>query len=289
MEASVKKDAILMRKKGPISEIDGSVYSDRLGGAPWMPVSATWPTWQYRHGALSHPLHFIAQIDCSGLPPIPDRNLLPKSGLLTFFSLANSVDDDWHQDSPGPGVATYYPGGPAQAKLRMPPAELADIQVYSDIIERKPSNTFPQMDVELVPVTTFDSDADYFAKAEDGHERHTQLSDDALRAALGSTELPEADTPKHRSHMYNGNWLLGFAEFHQPNAVETAFDKFVSLGLTDPGRNKPSDLILLAQLDTCYSGTGMIFGDCGKIHFWILEGDLKQHQFNRAVGTVDAT
>ena len=59
----------------------------KLGGLPTLPFGTDWP----RHPESGEPLHFLAQIDLSRLPPTPlagarNPSPLPKSGFLFFFA-----------------------------------------------------------------------------------------------------------------------------------------------------------------------------------------------------------
>ena len=56
-----------------------------FGGLPIVPDEFDWPTVHNREGLLER-LNFMAQIDCSDLPPGPGRDLLPEKGYLYFFA-----------------------------------------------------------------------------------------------------------------------------------------------------------------------------------------------------------
>jgi uncharacterized protein YwqG len=56
-----------------------------LGGVPIVPDDFEWPTLHNREGLLER-LNFMAQINCSDLPPGPGRHLLPANGYLYFFA-----------------------------------------------------------------------------------------------------------------------------------------------------------------------------------------------------------
>ena len=56
-----------------------------FGGLPIVPDDFDWPTLHNREGLLER-LNFMAQIDCSDLPPGPGRHLLPAKGYLYFFA-----------------------------------------------------------------------------------------------------------------------------------------------------------------------------------------------------------
>lgn len=66
--------AIRLEEAGvPGERKDGS----RIGGPVWLPQGEAWPT-----GTDGKPLSFVAQIDFSAMPPLPDY---PTSGVLQFF------------------------------------------------------------------------------------------------------------------------------------------------------------------------------------------------------------
>src|SRR4051812_354016 len=56
-----------------------------FGGLPIVPEDFDWPTLHNRKGLLER-LDFLAQIDCSDLPPEPGRGLFPDHGYLYFFA-----------------------------------------------------------------------------------------------------------------------------------------------------------------------------------------------------------
>jgi hypothetical protein len=80
--------AILMRR--PYPPLDLPCRNSHLGGRPSLPGELEWPRTD-----SGTPLHFLAQIDCSELPPT--AGVLPDSGILFFFA---RVDDEmlWGED-----------------------------------------------------------------------------------------------------------------------------------------------------------------------------------------------
>ncbi|HEU0097595.1 MAG TPA: DUF1963 domain-containing protein [Allosphingosinicella sp.] len=65
-----------------------------FGGLPIVPDEFDWPTVHNRKGLLER-LNFVAQIDCSTVPPGHCRDLLPDKGYLYFFApLADSFGAD---------------------------------------------------------------------------------------------------------------------------------------------------------------------------------------------------
>ena len=81
-----------------------------FGGHPIVPPDFDWPTVHNRQGLLER-LHFMAQIDCSDIPPGPGRDLLPDKGYLYFFApLSDTLGSDASH------FVTRYAPGPAKAK-----------------------------------------------------------------------------------------------------------------------------------------------------------------------------
>jgi hypothetical protein len=102
-----------------------------LGGLPIIPGDDfDWPTVHGSQGVLER-LNFMAQIDCSDLPPGPGRNLLPEKGYLYFFA---PMSDRFGPDAlhfvarylPGPVKKTWEPVDmPATAPIE--PADPIDV------------------------------------------------------------------------------------------------------------------------------------------------------------------
>ena len=67
---------------------DNSTTNSWVGGLPAMPPDIEWPIAidpHYDH--CEYPMHFLAQIDCSDIPRIPDfNNGMPDQGALAFFT-----------------------------------------------------------------------------------------------------------------------------------------------------------------------------------------------------------
>lgn len=73
----------------PVVEAKLRVGASRMGGRPDLPNDVSWPTLTRQKGKQSVvlPLAFLGQIALSDVAKHDHEKLLPKSGLLTFFSL----------------------------------------------------------------------------------------------------------------------------------------------------------------------------------------------------------
>jgi hypothetical protein len=91
-----------------------------------LPPDIEWP----RHGRVGWPLHFLAQIDLSTLPPTPLHNapeapVLPKRGLLFFF--ADMVEELLWGENGGPFATTRVIFVEQAGPEHVPPDDMPDI------------------------------------------------------------------------------------------------------------------------------------------------------------------
>jgi len=228
----------------------------RFGGRPDLPEEWSWPTWDNSQWALRYagssnptaPLDFIAQIRLDALPAHPDG--LPRTGLLYFF---HARDGPWGYDpTHGPGSRVLHYDGPTDA--------LATVDM--------PANgaTRPFHECAL----DFDLEA-------------TLPSSPADREGIDRDRWRELGNRIHPSKFHH---LGGHPrEIYEEMALQC---QFASNGLT--GRNDPraaeialgaGDWQLLLQVDTDGDGPGWIWGDYGKLYWWIRRQDLAALRFDR--------
>jgi hypothetical protein len=157
-----RQPAIWLRRRD-----DGRSTLSQLGGRPMLPPDIEWP----RHGQASTPLHFLAQIDLSTLPPTPLHNApeqptLPKRGLLFFF--ADMVEEMLWGDNGGPFATTRVIFAKQAGPEREPPDDVPEILhafgrraggFGTGMIE------YPPMALEAHVIDTFDESADPDAAA----------------------------------------------------------------------------------------------------------------------------
>ncbi|RYG75475.1 DUF1963 domain-containing protein [bacterium] len=66
-----------------------SVGASKFGGVPDVPEGFEWPQWN------EIPLGFLAQLNLDEIAPFDTENLLPKSGLLSFFISFDEENEVW--------------------------------------------------------------------------------------------------------------------------------------------------------------------------------------------------
>lgn len=249
----LRKPTVLFRT----SALEASSY---LGGSPPAFAGFRWPE---RRG---RPLGFLACIDLGRFSAIP---WLPKSGLLLFFY--DVEEQPWGFDprdrgawavlyvpdtTPVSGVAPFPKGLGKEWRL---PRRDVTFRVASI---PPPVGLSPFADVEL-------SDAD---------EERMYDALDALR------EAEYGDGPKHQIGGYPEP--VQGAEMHEECQLASNGINVGSLGDDDDSRVQAlragaSDWRLLLQLDSD-EDLKVMWGDCGRIYFWVREQDARKRDFSGA-------
>lgn len=248
-----------------------AVGASKFGGRPDVPADFIWPVFETDtredDQVKERPLAFLAQFDCAQLAPLDPEGLLPKEGELSFFYELES--QRWGYDPKDAGCARvfWFEGPLAPAEF---PAELEE------------DFRLPEMAAQLSGGT----DAPDFQDACPALEYPWTANDyrifDQARRELGM------DYPANRSQ------LLGWPDIIQNNM--TLQCELISRGYYLGGSwekipleersalRTPSvrDWQLLFQLDTVENGDfELMFGDCGRIYFYIRREDLAQRRFDR--------
>ena len=248
-----------------------AVGASKFGGRPDVPADFIWPVFETdtreNDQVKERPLAFLAQFDCAQLAPLDPEGLLPKEGVLSFFYELES--QRWGYDPKDAGCARvfWFEGPLAPAEF---PAELEE------------DFRLPEMAAQLSGAT----DAPDFQDACPALEYPWTANDyrifDQARRELGM------DYPANRSQ------LLGWPDIIQNNM--TLQCELISRGYYLGGSwekipleersalRTPSvrDWQLLFQLDTVENGDfELMFGDCGRIYFYIRREDLAQRRFDR--------
>ncbi len=242
-------------RKPAIALVKSPDSNSRIGGFPSLDENIEWPEWN------GVPLSFLCQIDLTEINGDCDRNGLPASGMLYFFY--DQQQETWGFDPEDRGSwRVIYSLQPAES-VRAAPEGLGEDGVYREKpIAFSPILTFPDSQDERIDTLEL-SDSQY--------DQYTGICSDVF-----------AETPAHH--------LFGYPSPVQGNDMDLEC-QLASNGLNcgDPSAyDDPkvkqleagrSEWILLLQLDTD-DDTGMMWGDGGRLYFWVKQGDLKKANFD---------
>ncbi len=241
----------------------------RIGGTPDVPPGFEWPRWapaKARDDKFAQPwrpdgpapLGFIAQIDLSAVPRVDDA--LPRSGWLYFFY--DRYCEPWGFDPGDRGCCRIvYADCDRGALSRAEPPADAD-----------PEHVAEPCLVEAGPELTLPVDLPDLESGTPAHESYRDLCD----------ELAEAGGSMHHR-------LLGY-----PQVVQNPMELECQLASNGVNCGEPegyqadeaemlqagaTDWRLLLQIDTDEDGPGWMWGDVGRIYFWIKKQDLASLRF----------
>ena len=188
------------------------------------------------------PLAFLAQVDLASAARFPFAAVLPPRGLLSFFYDAEQQPWGFDPKDRGRWLVHFEPD-PATVARRDPPDALPE------------SSRFPEVPVEMSEVETMDDHPDD-EEDEDPAPRHQLLGHPA--AVQGEMRLECALV----THGLNTGDASGYAD-PRAKALEATADQWR----------------LLAQIDSD-DAAGMMWGDLGRLYFWITDDALARRAFD---------
>jgi uncharacterized protein YwqG len=244
--------------------------ASRIGGVPDVPRGFEWPRWApakprddkfgraWRPEGLA-PLGFIAQIDLAAIPQIDD--LLPDSGWLYFFY--DRYCEPWGFDPADRGCCrVMYSDAARTALIRADAPDDADPEhiEYPCQVEAWPELTLPDCPPDLEYGT-----AAYAAY----HKLHDELigaGGSAHHRLLGHPQVIQNPMELECQLDSHGVYCGGPAGYKSDQA------KSLKAGA--------ADWRLLLQIDSDEEGPGWMWGDVGRIYFWIKKQDLRALRFD---------
>ncbi len=245
----------LGRRAAHVVKTDVSARS-HLGGSPKAVPGFLWPR------VSGRPLGFLAQVDLGELTAKHPIGWLPSSGSLMFFY--DMKEQPW-------GFDPKHRGSWAVQHLSHPDA-IADVHAPSDLPKEY---ILPKSNVTFSQVTTFPSALEGLA--------HLELTDEELDTY---SELQEAQFSEKPQHQIDGfaDPIQGDMEL-ECQLVSNGLYCGDSSGYNDPRAKTLSEAAsewrLLLQLDSD-DDLSVMWGDCGRLYFWIREDDAKARRFANA-------
>jgi uncharacterized protein YwqG len=230
----------------------------KIGGLPHLPGAIEWPAWD------GEPLSFLAQIALDEMQVPSPLAGLPASGMLYFFY--DREQSTWGFDPEDRGSWKVLHANAPSSVRRDAPAGMPHEGVY------------PEKPVRFVPIDSFPGWERLRVPADLPYAQASRLIEGAHEARTAAF----AGMPRHQ--------LGGYPDPEQGDEMELEC-QLASHGLycgdgsgyKDPRaatlRAGASDWKLLLQLDTD-DGAGVMWGDAGRLYFWIRSQDLAKGDFS---------
>jgi len=225
--------------------------TSRVGGLPDLPVGVRWPRFADAHrpktnkGAVDRPFSFLMQINLAEVSRFDLEQLLPKSGFLYFFLSWISQDPTEEEKS----QVLFVPDPGTALRPTEAPVDLPEDQLYEGF------KLNPRLE------WTVPSPSDLGLK-EEFVEDHLGLWD-TLEEEVAAVQ--------------------GFAPYCQSIHRMLGHPQLVQ----SPGVADGTKLLLQVDSDCVfrdkgYPETGMMWGDAGRVYYFVSEKDLKAHLLDSA-------
>lgn len=258
---------------------DDTVGATRFGGAPDVPEGFEWARYEsesiYTNEVKERPLSFIAQFDLEEVSKYDTENLLPKTGVLSFFYELDS--QKWGCDPDDKGCAKVY-WFPDKSVLRRAefPRDLGVNDVEFDY-------RLPALGITMRCERSYQDYGDFLLQREKLLENWEDF--EAAQKSLGVYSETDESISK----------LLGWADTIQGNMTmecelvsrgyylgdSEGWNEVTPLDRQEAKQWSAEDWVLLFQLDTVENGDfELMFGDCGRIYFYIRRDDLAARNFD---------
>lgn len=249
------------------------VGQSKIGGQPDLPVIFSWFTetntiatkkfWIFgkeTKQTITKSLSFIAQINLSEISHFDSENLLPKKGILYFFYADRQ--DAWGFDIKDQNKfkVIYFDGDLTTLKRFNFPEDLENARFKPCSIEAKKEISLPSYYSKLYDDFNFtDDEADIFYDRvhEDGN----------LNKILGYSDDIQNEMELECELVTNGLYCGDPSVYNDPRAKEL--------------ESNAKNWRLLLQIDS-NNENGMMWGDCGRLYFWIKKEDLINKQFDKS-------
>lgn len=236
----------------------------KIGGCPDVPTDFVWP---YTND--KRPLYFLCQLHVKDIKSYDTNNLLPTDGLLSFFY--DAAEQPWGYDPKDyDGFNVFYFTEPVSSltRIKIPAILLQHGDIASASLQFKNEWTLPPWESPFW---------------DDLEETLTEEEADNLRdLAYESMEEADANGAVHR--------IDGFPDaiqgdmYLQCQLVSNGLYCGDSTGYNDPLRREleagATDWRLLLQLDS-EEELGYMWGDSGRLYFWIREDDCQKTRFDQ--------
>lgn len=235
-----------------------ALAQSKIGGRPDVPANFVWPT---KEAKL---LSFVAQINLGQLPRIEGINL-PNSGLLSFF-YNNEV---WGFDPKDKGgfQVCYFENELSELKECQPPAAKIEKKFFGMISKSVSVDEYDCCALEPELILTLPNELKNIELSEEDTEKYCELLEaiGGHHRLLGYSEPVQNEMELECELVTNGLYCGDASGYKDPRASEL--------------EKTSHHWQLLLQIDSD-DNANMMWGDVGRLYFWIKDEDLAARRFN---------
>lgn len=252
-------DAYEKKKRSCLRLIPGEAtqkpFSSRIGGLPDLPEPGLWPKYKGKSQA------FIAQVNLGELPREGLDLPLPANGMLYFFYDAEQSTWGFDPKDKGSWAVIYVDNLPDRPVEIGYPDDLVEqaryesVSVSPEVTESIPDTSVIFEGMSLTEEQEYQA-IDVYSQFVEGHGPLHQLL--GYAAPIQNPMEIECQLVSHGIYLGDGDG------YESPRAKELAA--------------YASQWRLLLQVDSD-ENAGMMWGDAGRLYFWITEDDLRNRRF----------
>jgi uncharacterized protein YwqG len=230
------------------------IGASRMGGVPDWPASTSWP---HVNGT---PLTFIAQIRMADLRKIPEAAELSLRGWLYFFYEAKQ--QAWGFDPKDRGhwrVLNVDCPLDDLDRVQSPPTD--DHQPFQTCaLSFELEYNLPDADIICGTLNVEFTEEQERAYDTLRDRVNGETGEEPIHRMFGFPDEIQNDMRLECQLASNGLYCGDDTGYNDPRAAELQEGRY--------------DWVLLLQIDTDEKGPGWMWGDCGRLYFWIREQDL---------------
>lgn len=257
---SISKDSVRIIAI-PAEEDSLKLGASKFGGKPDLPKDFHWPEWK----GMS--LSFIGQINLKDITGFETEKLLPETGILYFFyDAADLTVWGFDPDDKGSFRVVFADMKEEQLKRWDFPEDLPeDFRYDSGMIKFSIEKTLPSVDsVFLDDLELSESELETFVMMEEANEN--KVEECTANRLLGYPDLIAGEMETLCTLVDHGQYCGGLIEIE-----EEKLDYYLK---------DAREWQLLLQVDSL-DKLGFMWGDGGKIYFWIRKTDLLNKDFSK--------
>jgi uncharacterized protein YwqG len=240
------------------SENEIPLGSSKMGGTPDLPQGMSWPE------CRGDPMAFLLQIRLDDFAPYDFQGYLPKEGLMYFFYEARAQKWGFDPEDRGNWKVLYYTGDPAKVQRAVLPANLPrESKFRSCNLTIYPELTLPPWESEEI---------DRLSLSKDEKDSYLDLTtalrpdNETVHCLLGHPDQIQGEMQSECQMASNGIYMGNASSMDDPRR------KTLEKGA--------ADWRLLLQIDSDEKGLEMMWGDAGRVYFWIRQQDLEKKDFD---------
>ncbi len=240
----------------PVTEKELIAGQSKIGGQPDLPKNIEW--FKEDNGKR---LSFVAQINFAEITSFDKSKQLPSHGIVYFFYSAEQQAWGFDFKDKDKFKVYFYDGDVSDLKRQDFPKDLDEHARYKPCkLSFRSSVSLPGWEQDCVS-------ARLDKKEEDKYFDITNDLDDEGNKLLGHSDNIQAPMELECELVTNGLYCGDGTGYNDPKA------KLLE--------KNAGNWTLLFQLESNYDHAGMMWGDMGRLYFWIKKDDLQHKRFDK--------